>query len=160
MMAPSGGQWRTTLHIYWSPFLWTALIVGPEFSWGEGPAVQGVKIINITFSNISGPAIYLADIENSNRSPSYEEMEITSSVPPATNTREDNRNILIEGNTFTNLGTYRQGIMGIRGLAISVQNATDVSILNNHFYSAPPHQRNAPDSIAISPTTTSRVTVR
>jgi len=131
------------------------VLIGPEFSWGEGYAVDGVKVVDNVFNNISGTSIYIADIEDSNESPDF--AALTSRVPPGRNDNQDNHHILIKGNTFTDLGRYPRGIMGIRGLAISVENAQDVTITGNHFGPVPTHQRSAPMPIAISPTTTQNV---
>jgi hypothetical protein len=134
------------------------LLVGPEFSWGEGYAVDGVKIVDNRFTNISGTAIYIADIEDSNHSPTYKQLVSTHS--PKSNDARDNKNITIEGNTFSQLGRFGYGIMGIRGLAISVENAENVVIRDNRFDLVPPFHRDAPSPVIVSPTTTANVQVQ
>jgi hypothetical protein len=133
-------------------------IVGPEFSWGEGYAVQNVTIIGNHFENVSGTSIYVADILNSNRSPDFK--TLTSSVPPPRNIQRDNSNIVIENNSFHDLGTYARGIMGIRGVAVTIENARNVIILGNHVEDANPLHRDAPVNVVVSPTTTQDVTTR
>jgi len=134
------------------------LLVGPEFSWGEGYAVDDVTIVDNHFTNISGTAIYIADIADSNRSPTYK--DLISSQPPKTNATRDNKRIVIEGNSFSQLGRFGYGIMGIRGVAISVENAQDVVIRNNRFDVQPPSQRDAPAPVVVSPTTTEDIQVQ
>ena len=134
------------------------LLVGPEFSWGEGYAVDNVRIIRNQFHNISGTAIYIADIADSTRSPTYK--QLISTHPPANNANRDNAHIVIENNTFSQLGRFGYGIMGIRGVAITVENARDLVIQNNHFDVKPPFHRDAPTPVLVSPTTTQDVIVQ
>jgi len=128
-------------------------LVGPEYSWGEGYAVNNVQITSNLFDNVGGTAIYVANISDSNNSSTYQ--QITDSIKPAINIQQDNKNIIISNNKFSNLGMFGHGIMGVRGLAISLQNADTVQITNNNFGSSV--VRDAPADIAISPTTTSHV---
>jgi hypothetical protein len=95
----------------------TAILVGPEFYWGEGPAVRNLIIRNNRFINIDGCSINIACFDSDN---SY-----------------DNRNILIEGNTFENYGVNGGvDLSGKQGTAVLVRNADGVIIRNNKF--APP----------------------
>ena len=134
------------------------LIIGPEFVWGEGYAVDGVKVVNNHFDNISGTAIYVADILDSNKPPSYS--QLMSSGTPDIDSQKDNHNIVIEGNTFSNLGTFGHGIMGIRGVAITIENADGVQVTGNQITHAPSFHRDSPTDIVVSPATTNNVIVR
>lgn len=92
----------------------TAILVGPEFYWGEGPAVRNLVIRNNHFINIDGSSINLGCHKSEN---SF-----------------DNHNIVIEGNTFEGYG--RLGgteISGRQGTAVLVRNADGVVIRNNKF---------------------------
>lgn len=134
------------------------ILVGPEFSWGEGYAVDNVRIVGNQFNNVSGTAIYIADIADSTRSPTYK--QLSSTALPATNANRDNTNIVIENNTFRRLGRFGQGIMGIRGVAITVENARGVTIRNNRFEDKPIFRRDAPTPVVVSPTTTQDISVQ
>lgn len=133
-------------------------LVGPEFVWGEGYAVKDVSITNNDFDSIGGTAIYIADIADSNRSPTYAQMSDPKELD--TNNQKDNRNISIQGNRFSNLGAYGHGIMGIRGAAITVENASSVQISGNTVVHSALEHRDAPTSIVVSPSTTSNVSNR
>ena len=135
----------------------SGLLIGPEFNWGEGYAVDGVRVVNNRFDNVSGTAIVVGDILNAGKPPTY--AQLVSTAAPAINFQKDNRNIVIQGNTFSNLGTYAHGITGIRGVAISIENADGVRVIGNHMAPASPLQRDAPVDIVVAPSTTSNVTV-
>ena len=92
----------------------TAILAGPEFYWGEAPVVRNLVIRNNRFVNIDGSSINLGCHESAN---SY-----------------DNRNILIEGNTFENYGAKGGvGISGKQGTAVLIRNADGVVVRNNKF---------------------------
>jgi hypothetical protein len=92
----------------------TAILAGTEFYWGEAPAIHNVIIRNNRFVNIDGCSINLGCFRSDN---SY-----------------DNKNILIEGNTFENYGAKGGvGISGIQGTAVLIRNADGVIIRNNKF---------------------------
>ena len=92
----------------------TAILAGPEFYWGEAPAVRNLVIRNNRFINIDGSSINLGCHDSTQ---SY-----------------DNRNILIEGNTFENYGAKGGvGISGKQGTAVLIRNADGVVIRNNKF---------------------------
>ena len=92
----------------------TAILAGPEFYWGEGPAVRNLTIRNNRFINIDGSSINLGCHQSDH---SY-----------------DNMNIVIEGNTFENYGAKGgSGISGRQGTAVLVRNADGVTIRNNTF---------------------------
>ena len=92
----------------------TAILAGPEFYWGEAPAVRNLVIRNNHFVNIDGSSINLGCHNSAN---SY-----------------DNRNILIEGNTFENYGAKGGvGISGKQGTAVLIRNADGVVVRNNKF---------------------------
>ena len=87
----------------------------PELSFtGEAPAIHNLVIRNNRFINIDGCSINLGCFKSDN---SY-----------------DNKNILIEGNTFENYGASGGvGIAGIQGTAVLIRNADGVIIRNNIF---------------------------
>ena len=92
----------------------TAILAGTEFYWGEAPAIHNLVIRNNRFINIDGCSINLGCFKSDN---SY-----------------DNKNILIEGNTFENYGASGGvGIAGIQGTAVLIRNADGVIIRNNIF---------------------------
>lgn len=92
----------------------TAILAGTEFYWGEAPAIHNLIIRNNRFINIDGCSINLGCFKSDN---SY-----------------DNKNILIEGNTFENYGAVGGvGIAGIQGTAVLIRNADGVVIRNNKF---------------------------
>jgi hypothetical protein len=92
----------------------TAILAGPEFYWGEGPAVRNLIIRSNHFINIDGSSINLGCHHSTN---SY-----------------DNRNILIEGNTFEKYGAKGGvGISGKQGTAVLIRNADGVIVRNNKF---------------------------
>lgn len=131
-------------------------LVGPEFAWGEGYSVNNVSFISNIFFNVSGTAILIADQVQSLASPTFEAM---IKDDPDSHSEKDNKNILIQGNTFAHLGTRGRGIMGIRGTAITVANAANVRILGNHIETLDPSDRDAPSDIVVSPRSTSKVIV-
>jgi len=97
----------------------TAILVGPEFYWGEAPAVRNLTIRNNHFINIDGSCINIGCFNSDN---SY-----------------DNKNILIEGNVFENYGAKGGvGISGIQGTAVLIRNADGVVLRNNIFKPAAP----------------------
>ena len=80
-----------------------SILAGPEFYWGEAPAVRNLVIRNNRFVNIDGSSINLG-CHHSNKS-------------------YDNLDILIEGNTFENYGSLGGvGISGRQGTAVSREN--------------------------------------
>jgi hypothetical protein len=92
----------------------TAILAGPEFYWGEAPAVRNLVIRNNRFVNIDGSSINLGC--------------------HASDHSFDNRNILIEGNTFEKYGALGGvGIAGRQGTAVLIRNADGVIIRNNTF---------------------------
>ena len=92
----------------------TAILAGPEFYWGEAPAVRNLVIRGNRFIDIDGSSINLGCHRSTN---SY-----------------DNRNILIEGNIFENYGALGGvGISGIQGTAVLIRNADGVVIQHNKF---------------------------
>jgi hypothetical protein len=92
----------------------TAILAGPEFYWGEAPAVRNLVIRNNRFLNVDGSSINLGCHVSEH---SY-----------------DNRNILIEGNTFEQYGARGGvGIAGRQGTAVLIRNADGVIIRNNTF---------------------------
>jgi hypothetical protein len=92
----------------------TAILVGPEFYWGEAPQVRNLTIRNNQFINIHGSCINIACFNSENSM--------------------DNKNILIENNSFINYGaTGGTSISGKQGTAILVRNANGVKIINNTF---------------------------
>ena len=133
-------------------------LVGPEYSWGEGYAVDKVEIVGNHFDDVSGTAIYIGDILDSNRSPDFD--HLIGRVPPITDNERDNTDVVIKNNTFRYLGTYGRGIMGIRGAAVTVENAQNVSILGNKVDDATTIHRDAPLDVIVSPTTAQGVVVR
>jgi len=91
-----------------------SILVGPEFYWGEAPQVRNLTIRNNKFVNIDGCSINIGCF-NSNQS-------------------MDNKNILIENNTFESYGAKGGvGISGYQGTAVLVRNADGVIIRNNKF---------------------------
>lgn len=92
----------------------TSILAGLEFYWGEAPAVRNLVIRNNRFVNIDGSSINLGCHHS--------------------NTSYDNRDILIEGNTFEKYGSLRGvGISGRQGTAVLIRNATGVTVRNNKF---------------------------
>ncbi len=95
-----------------------SILVGPEFYWGEAPGVRNLTIRNNRFLNIDGSSI-----------------DIGSHPSEAS---RDNRNILIEGNTFEGYGARGGvGVTGQRGTAIRVRNADGIVIQGNAFVPSP-----------------------
>lgn len=109
------------------------LIVGPEFQWGEGYAVQSAVITGNTFRAIGGTAIRIGDIFDSTRSQSRTQIQQDQNHAVEASV---NRNIVIQNNRFEDLGSYQAGFAGTSGVAISVQNADGVTIDHNS-YTAP-----------------------
>jgi len=92
----------------------TAILVGPEFYWGEAPQVRNLIIRNNKFINIDGSSINIGSHKSENSM--------------------DNKNILIENNSFINYGAVGgTGISGKQGVAVLVRNADGVRIINNTF---------------------------
>ena len=92
----------------------TAILAGPEFYWGEAPAVRNLVIRNNRFTNIDGASINLG-CHHSEES-------------------RDNKNILIEGNVFEHYGARGGiGIVGKQGTAVLIRNADRVTVQNNSF---------------------------
>ena len=105
-----------------------SILVGPEFYWGEAPGVRDLVIRNNRFVNVDGSSI-----------------EIGSHPSEAS---RDNKNILIEGNTFEGYGARGGvGITGQRGTAIRVRNADGVTIRGNAFRPSPDAPAGAPPVI-------------
>ena len=92
----------------------TSILAGPEFYWGEGPTVRNLVIRNNRFMNIDGSSINLG-CHHSDES-------------------FDNRNILIEGNTFEGYGNLGGiSLAGKQGTAVLIRNADGVIVRNNTF---------------------------
>ena len=92
----------------------TAILVGPEFYWGEAPQVRNLIIRDNRFINIDGSSINIACFNSENSM--------------------DNKNILIENNSFVNYGAKGgTSISGKQGTAVLVRNSDGVKILNNTF---------------------------
>jgi hypothetical protein len=105
-------------------------LVGPEYAWGEGYAVNGLNISGNTFDTVGGTAIYIADIIDSINSPTEADIR---SKRTSSDALRDNQNIQILDNRFCNLGAVSRGIMGIQGAAITVSNAQGVVIRGNTY---------------------------
>jgi len=110
----------------------TAILAGPEFYWDEGPAVRHLVIRNNRFENISGSSIFVA-------------AHTTQSEFPPHDTRAHplpdslvNRDITIEGNTFTGYGHFKLGIAGKQGAPIYLRNVDGAVIKNNKIGSPDP----------------------
>lgn len=130
-------------------------LIGPEYAWGEGYAVDGVNITYNKFDNIGGTAILIADTANSIKFPDRREMLAQPNAAPQ---NSDNANIVVEHNEFRNLGMVSYGIMGIKGAAVTVANAKNVSISGNTLSSADASASLSAESIVISPFSTRNVT--
>jgi hypothetical protein len=103
-----------------------SVLVGPEFYWDEGPAVKNLVIRNNRFINDSGSNILVGAWLTWDEFP-------RGGFPtgrPSSESR-DNRNIVIEGNTFSKYGHYEFGVCGVQGAPILVRNADGVTIRNN-----------------------------
>ncbi len=131
------------------------LLVGPEYAWGEGYSVNGVKIINNVFDSIGGTAVYIADIDDSISSPTAHEMLARTTTGPV---QMDNKNITVSGNRFNHLGFVASGIMGIRGAAVTVANARNVTISNNTYGTSRHSVPLAADQLIVAPASTAAVT--
>jgi hypothetical protein len=126
----------------------TGLFIGPGYNWGEGYAVNGVTISGNVFRNINGTAIQIVDALAAQAPPT--KADILSPLVPAAAPRQDNVNITIANNKFEQIGTADASYAGVRGAAITVQNAQHVRITGNQTNGAP---------ILVSPATTSDVTI-
>ena len=108
---------------------YAGLLIGPEYPWGEGYAVNDVTIEKSVFDNIGGTAICVGDSEAEPGHPG-----ITSTCGTRVSDfigRIDNGNIVIRGNAFTRLGSFASGLTGVPGLAISIGNAFDTRVVGN-----------------------------
>lgn len=133
------------------------LIVGPEFSWGEGYSVDHVAIENSIFRNLGGPAIIIGNIADSTRLPTFGQMAAPSA---STNIARNNTAIDVTNNHFKNLGAFAYGTMGLRGAAVTVQNAENVTIAHNTLDPTPPRYSDTKTPIVIAPATTGNIVVR
>ncbi len=133
------------------------LLVGPEFGWGEGYSVNHVVIRNNTFRNIGGTAIYIANIADSSHALSYDEVTAPSA---STNISQSNTNIEVTSNQFADLGAFQYGVMGMRGAAVTVQNAKNVSIQSNLLDPASTRYSDTKTPIVVAPASTSGIVVQ
>ena len=93
---------------------------GPEFYWGEGPAIHKFTVRNNRFVNCNTRCIDIAYFDAG-----------TQCVA------KENREILIEGNTFTHWGTHPTIHTGFTPQCpIRISNADGVVIRNNTFEDA------------------------
>jgi hypothetical protein len=91
-----------------------SILVGPEFYWAEAPQVENLIIRNNRFVNIDGCSINIG-CHHSEKS-------------------RDNKNIVIEGNSFENYGAVGGvGISGRQGTAVLIRNTDGVVVRNNTF---------------------------
>lgn len=124
------------------------LLVGPDFMWGEGYTAQGVQIVDSQFDNVGGTAVHVADVYNDLLPRTAAQIQgVAPSVTPA----DSNGNIAIQNVSFTNLGQVDRGYDWIKGMAISVENATGVTIGGNRY------DNGAASEVVVSPMTTSNV---
>lgn len=118
------------------------LLVGPQFMWGEGYAAQGVLIAHNQFDSIGGTAIRISDELDSVHSRTRQAiLAAATTVVPSVN----NSAIQIQDDSFTNLGNVALGYDGISGLAVSVENAQNVTIGGNQYPTS------AADAVVVSP---------
>ena len=99
-----------------------AVAGGPEFYWTEAPALHHFTVRNCQFTNCETSNIDV-DLFNADTG-------VNGGVPCES---YDNRDILIEGNTFTNYGAHRSVFANVVGCAVHVRYATNVTIRNNTF---------------------------
>lgn len=93
------------------------IFAGHEFSFLEGPAVLNLTIANNVFENVRRSNVFICNTS----------MDGT----PAAGL--ENHNILIHGNTFTQLGRKAGPGLGVEGVAIDLSNAKGVNITGNIF---------------------------
>ena len=99
-----------------------AIAAGPEFYWQEAPAVHHLTVRNCTFTNCDTSNI---DVDLFNADAAINGGVACDSY--------DNRDILIEGNTFTGYGAHGTVYSTITGCAVHVRYATNVVIRHNVF---------------------------
>jgi hypothetical protein len=110
----------------------TSILVGPEFYWDEGPAVRHLTIRNNRFENISGSSIFVAAHTTEGEFPQHR--AVARPVPESL----DNRDMTIEGNTFTNFGHFKLGIAGRQGVPIYLRNVDGAVIRHNKIEAPDP----------------------
>lgn len=93
------------------------IVIGPDFFWDEGPAVNDVLIRNNTFQNISGSNVLVEGVGTSN--------------------------VTITGNRFIDYGRFRHGIMGNGSTPVLVQHVAGIAVTGNGF-SAHAHEAGSP----------------
>ncbi len=93
-----------------------AIAAGPELSWGEGPAVRNLTIRNNQFKRCNADNI---DID------CFDAEKECNAL--------DNRNIVIEGDTFENYGAHATAYRYTPGCAIHIKNAEGVVVRGNIF---------------------------
>ncbi len=86
------------------------LLIGPEFSWDEGPTVENLTVRNNTFNNVSGSNVL---------------------VQSEASTTPGNKQIQIVGNRFLSFGRYHHGIMGDPGTPIMMHNVDHGTVSGN-----------------------------
>lgn len=98
------------------------ILVGPQFTWDEGPGAENLRIEGNTFTNVSGANIR---VESS-----------------ASDRSRDNHNIEISGNKFIDYGRYSHGVEGVPGVAVELRNVSGARVTGNSFLSRyrPPNQ--------------------
>lgn len=124
------------------------LLVGPDFTWGEGYTVQGARIVNSAFDNVGGTAIHVANVYDSLHPRSATQI---LAVAPGAMGAPNNSNISVQNVSFTNLGNVDRGYDWIKGMAITVENTDGVMIGGNQY------DNGAASKVVVSPSTTSNV---